>query len=961
MNNKMVEKFLTYYQKGKLTKIDKLLLKNKNNIGFFNELLKNSLFTEDFLVLQMDDEIFRKLDVEVQKKLINEKHRLFAHASEEVRNDKHFIESLIESIENGTIKDDVPNTVYKHIGTKLLSDKDYVMSLMNKEPHVFIHSMDKINYNEQELKSFFDKNPELIGYLPSSLKNNVEYVCELIKKIPSNKITSYIGILEFDYLKLESIKQTLIGKIGLKNYNIVLLDSIEKNIIKLSEISAEEFKQIIFSCPNMFENINKKEMFLAKGDKKENISAINKINEISRLTFNEIDSPEKLSKKLFELSSYTNKKISYEQILMQVTNDWEEIKAWISKIDEEHLLDDGKLDNTFPKEEVFRNIYNLLIAIQENKLNDAFKVFMNAELRKSEYGEGLRNINVTDDNVEFLQLACTTNMFNYDNKYIDMFNKLFKKFSRYTNDPYNAIDIINRIANTKSLCDIIMETNIDSLDNNVIANLHNYIQTDLYNIIKINNLEELKEFNNISNKINSPEIKTKLDNRLQDKKWVLLMKHFQISLPMAKNLLHSYFSSKNSSILYQKYPEVMYLKELIEKIVLSGNDKDLDNIDKEFTNNNIYIDFKTIQNIVANMKTSYANEIKDSLTKTNYQSGIIDYSNTDFNLLVHVIGAYGESPKGDVYDSWNTKEGTSKVSICTSFISDNNMGIAPTNEHSVVLGFSDLPENYLELMSCNDLYSKGFTAKRTSEFLTSNELKNKTRHGHNELVIRRRYGEFTEKKVEPSYIICFDNVNEESRIAAQKFGIPIIFIDREKVARRHQQEINNMVQEFKSTLNPELISKIICEQENNKAGLRLVRPDLVDKYFSSEYRQNNIETIYSIIKSNLNSNNQQAIISMQEFVKVIQEEQEKFKVTKETPHRKNTYDVNVDELINEFKQNPLIDEKVETKSVMTAEELYKKFLECREKLSQSERLELDYLNKMQKEMIEQESNSMKVG
>jgi hypothetical protein len=278
-----------------------------------------------------------------------------------------------------------------------------------------------------------------------------------------------------------------------------------------------------------------------------------------------------------------------------------------------------------------------------------------------------------------------------------------------------------------------------------------------------------------------------------------------------------------------------------------------------------------------------------------------------------------------------------------------------------VLGFNNLPDDFLEIMSCNDLYSKGFTAGRASRFLNPEELKNNTRHGHNEIVIRRRKGEFTEDKIGPSYIVCFDGINEKSKNSAEKFGIPIIFIDREKVAERHYNEIVNLVEQFKITLDPYLISKIICEQENNKAGLRLVRPDLVDKYYSTEFRQKNIETLYNYIETGLKNNNSNAITALNEFVKVIETEADKFNIKKETPHRKNIFDISYQDFLEKLKANPVYKQDFEMPKQLTPEELYNKFLECRDRLASSERNELQYLNSNNMSMEQETISSKKVG
>ena len=306
-------------------------------------------------------------------------------------------------------------------------------------------------------------------------------------------------------------------------------------------------------------------------------------------------------------------------------------------------------------------------------------------------------------------------------------------------------------------------------------------------------------------------------------------------------------------------PEVKYLRILFESIANAGNMKQLEEIDNSLSNQNIKITLKDIYKIIHNIKKNYGKKINLSLLKINNNFGVVDISNIEFNLLVHVIGAYGPLPTGDIYESWNTKEKSSTQSICTSLISDNNMGIAPTNEHSVILGFNNLPDDFLEIMNCNDLFSKGFQANRQSRFLNTEELINNTRHGYNEIVIRRRKGEYTEEKIQPSYIICFDIINEESKTASEKFRIPIIFINREKVAQRHYNKIWNLKEQFKKTLNPYLISKIIWEQENNKAGLRLTRPDLMEKFFSKEIRQKNIEELYLTITNALVKNNPNAL------------------------------------------------------------------------------------------------------
>ena len=143
----------------------------------------------------------------------------------------------------------------------------------------------------------------------------------------------------------------------------------------------------------------------------------------------------------------------------------------------------------------------------------------------------------------------------------------------------------------------------------------------------------------------------------------------------------------------------------------------------QLSNQNSRVTFVDIENTINKIKMSYGKEIKDSLFKTDKASGVIDVSDIDFNLLVHVVGAYGETPDGDIYESWNSKERTSSTSISTSFISSDNLGTALMNSHSVILGFADLPDDYLEVMSSMDMVSADVYSRRQSKFLNSKELK----------------------------------------------------------------------------------------------------------------------------------------------------------------------------------------------------------------------------------------------
>ena len=954
-NEKIAKKMQEYYIKKKYKGYNRLFLRNRNNEELWDILLRYIDTGEISLpgLYNMD-----KLSIPIQKKIINVRPWFIRRASDDLRNDRNYIEEIqrkmYEELQRKLYSIEQDEFHYSFLGSKLSQDKEFLLSLRKKYPWIFFESMKKVQYDDETIKEFFDENPQYVKDLPDNLKYNYDYVASLISRLDLGTITLDCGGMIYDYLQNPKIKEAIIKTAGEATYKKILSLSLVRYPEQLKNISPEELKELIILNPNVFINriVNSDVLMsiFSTAQHRKNVKLIKIIDNTAKIHFKQIDTPKKLSNVLFELSELVSEGLTYENIFNQVNFNWQQILPWIRQVDEWH--------HGMFYYRSFYNIYNLLKAIECNKLDEAFKVFMNSELRASKYGDGIKNISVTDDNLFFLQLSCTHSFFQNNTKTMEMYSKLFLKISKWNNDPYESLVFIDGIDKDINLKKLLLNTNIETLDQDLLINIFSYVRSGMNNISRITSLEELRDY--------SKFVETRLNNfeadNVNDKLFLLkrkiLLKYFQIDLVMAEQFIHSYLSSKNKSFLYQSMPEVKYLKDFFEKIINASDIKTIEDIDKSLSKQNVRATLKDVYKIIRNIKKNYGKEINSSLLQVNNSSGIIDVTNIDFNLLVHVMGAYGSVPTGDIYESWNTKERTSTQEICTSFISSNNMGIVPADEHSVILGFNNLPDDFLEIMSCNDLRSIGFIAYRESRFLTPDELKNNTRYGHNEVVIRRRKGEYTEGKIEPSYVICFDSVNEESKIAAQKFGVPILFIDREKVAERHYNEIINLKEQFKETLDPHLISKIICEQENNKAGLKLVRPDLVKKYFSTEFRQKNIKELYSIISTGLNTNHPNAINAMNEFIEVLENEAQKFVITEQISY--SDFDIDYQEFLQIFKSNPAYKQDFELPKESTPEEIYQKFIECRDRLAESERMELQNINN-QKNGLEEASSSKKVG
>jgi len=938
-----IEKLERNYNGKFLKKIEKILLENKYNEELFDKLINHDAFTRSYHIL---DETMPKLGVNVQKKIINMNEYYFEFASEEIRNDKEYIDALQTKVDND------PNILfkpdfYRHIGEKLSGDPDYLLSIQDKSPKTFAESVGKVNYPEKVVVDFVEKHPFYLEILPDHLKNDYNYICDLMDMLPN--YTALVS-LEFEYLKQEQIKTAILDKFGAKAYHYIITQSfkihdLDKDKKFLKQLSTEDLKDLLLMDPALYYE-NDDIRFLFSRKKSQMISTI---QDIAEMKSENINSPEKLAKVLYKLSAVIGKGLSYNEILSQLTPRWNLLSAWVAQVGHDMYIEEINM----PDRENFYSVYNILIGIENNMLDNMLKVFDSKELRSSLYASGLKDVEVTNENIGFLQLVGNYSFFERDAKNLDMYNLLYQRISAWNKDPYATIIAIELIGRDNNLVNLLKAADIKNMDQDLLLNIYNYVYLDLKRKKGISSLDELKDL--------SAFIKNVVDhespNKLNDKKNMLLLKHFQMSILTARDFLNSYCNSKEDSELYQKMPEILYLKQILSKIVYSTSEEEIKIISDQLANNEQTISFKDINNIKNKIKEYYGLEIEQSLLKVDKPGEIIDVTNEKFNMLVHVIGAYGSTPPGNIYESWNTADGRDRVSICTSFISNNNMGTAYTTENSVILGFANLPEGYLEIMGCDDLSSSGFSSKKQCEFLNPEELVNNTRHTHNEVVIRRREGQYTESKVQPSYIICFDSINDKSKEAAQSFQIPIVFVNREKVAEKNNSNIINMVEQFKTTLDPKLITNIICEQENNRAGMRANRPDLVEKYFSQDFRQQNMMEIYTAINKGLENNHPNAIAAMQTFVESVEAEEEKFKVPEESAKRRNYYDLNHNEFVKEFKNNPNFNQEKSISIELTYAELYEKFIKCREKLSQSESLELQELNNR---LMEQD-NIMKAG
>ncbi len=279
----------------------------------------------------------------------------------------------------------------------------------------------------------------------------------------------------------------------------------------------------------------------------------------------------------------------------------------------------------------------------------------------------------------------------------------------------------------------------------------------------------------------------------------------------------------------------------------------------------------------------------------------LGHQQKDFAVMMTSLGAYSDHKEpDDYYANWNI-DLIESHGFCCSYLTNDNLGTARICH--AVLGFTDFAPEALLLSAPFDIASSNAnlefnTSRKTNNVLycTPRGMVNNTRHTHNEVVWERRdlmpSGNF---KKSPSYVIFFcenlNNLNEEEQKiynstikAAIQLGsgkpLPVVVIEREKIAKYQQQRINDLLSVFLNTNKPGVIKQIITLILNNSIG-NTYSPNVDQKYFSNNYKKTIIRmilmNIISILKKGDEKSKKQAMALYNELETTMEEEKLKFK------------------------------------------------------------------------------------
>lgn len=470
------------------------------------------------------------------------------------------------------------------------------------------------------------------------------------------------------------------------------------------------------------------------------------------------------------------------------------------------------------------------------------------------------------------------------------------------------------------------------------------------NHLDISTLEELRNIDSVRENYIEMLIER---NTLGSLKTAYFEKTFGINLATAINLVHIYGKSLESNsmdALDEKSKSEFVLLENMKKIINLNNIEVLryyvENINPEFV-----VKPDLMVTYEARLKYLFTQEFNKSFTKPLEEDKVISDIDGEQDLDIYLaaghdgkkkcrmmitsIGAYTsmEEPD-DYYASWNVDK-ISSHGCCCSYVGEKNLGTAEVKY--CCLGFTDYELGALQLSGPYDLYSMSkedsyqVSARYSSMFLLPDDVLGYTRHTHNETVWERRNISGDEMfKKQPSYIVYFvDNFEdrltdpeamrqwESVRKAAENFSIevdgvkkqlPIMVVEREKIAQSQLEIIQTKLNEFKTTLDSALIKEIILDYESNYAGNREFHLNISEKYFPKveQLSDSVVGEIIETIKKLQQTEPDRAIECIYELEKAVRSEQEKYNNTQHGGVGQSLPSFNIEEAmidINELKTN----------------------------------------------------------
>lgn len=456
----------------------------------------------------------------------------------------------------------------------------------------------------------------------------------------------------------------------------------------------------------------------------------------------------------------------------------------------------------------------------------------------------------------------------------------------------------------------------------------------------------------LSNIINSSE------STLIEIKNAYLEKIIGLGYEDTKRLVEMYGNDPEDLLSEYNNRELKTLKELSEKEALEIiiklrsviKTQDIDALRDEFnrllaneTLDDDLIKYQKSTLLEDTLRRAYGKDLVESLSRKNTdveeeleyegQKYIVRRVEGSFNRMVSLLGAYRKSQEneGDLYDRWNTNQMADNHALCFSLINNSNPGTAMINgKKGIIIAIDGFSEDSLSAAApydlCSDNRNNTIYTGRRQRFFRAKNMPNVTRGMYSEYDIEIQDISSTSsyRKIQPSTIICFDTVDEESIKAAieleKKLGHPIVIelIDRRKLAKQEMEQIKEDINRFSSDSYKDisLISDIITRFNNVRNAHRYsdLENELLgekDNNIEAPFNKNNLNKILLIAISAIedqikHGNVTEGIKALDRFKMVIAQEREKAFLMPTTEKKQiwtgidTSIDYRIDELIRTY-------------------------------------------------------------
>lgn len=337
------------------------------------------------------------------------------------------------------------------------------------------------------------------------------------------------------------------------------------------------------------------------------------------------------------------------------------------------------------------------------------------------------------------------------------------------------------------------------------------------------------------------------EKELEGKKNILLIKYFSVSLKEAKKLINIYEGNINKVKHLSKDESALVFLDNIKKVIQID---DIDELENLYSNPTYQIKPDALLKFRDDIRNLYAITFSDKLFDTHsqvelaksiegkkivYNGKLIDVIplTGNFSFLIHSSDTGFKTEKkildNDFKKTWENIPDPSTHILSTSYINQDNLGAAPVKGNGVLYAFTNLPTERIQLIGNTDINSHvrtSYYSSQNSQFVSANDIAYQTRRVYNEIAVER-------KDLRPDYIIVFDDsdekVKDNSYKAALDWNIPIIYINKEKILNQQLENLETLIDLYKSTNSPQYLQELFITYETNISGWLLNKDSTYEK------------------------------------------------------------------------------------------------------------------------------------